>query len=276
MPVSQPDDKLDELDTPSGPGAGRRAVQAAAPWLAVAALFVFWEAGVRLFRVPDYLLPAPSEIWSQSYALKSAVWGHTLATMETIGYGFLVAVAVSLPLAVLVTASPGIAAAVYPVLVLVQSIPKVALAPVLVVALGANELPRIVVTFLVCFFPLVISIAAGLLSVPVEYLELCRACRSSYWRELWRVRLPYSVPFIFSGLKVAVTLAVVGAVVGEFVAANQGLGYLIQSSTAFFKTPLAFGAIVILAIIGIVLFQAVVTIERIFFPWSVSDDRFRY
>ncbi len=253
----------------------RRLLRAATPWLTVVALFVTWELGVRVFRVPDYLLPAPSEIWAQTYALKAAVWTHSVATMETIFWGFLLAAVVSLPLAILVTASPGIAAAVYPVLVLIQSVPKVALAPVLVVALGANALPRIVVTFLVCFFPLVISVAAGLLSVPAEYIELCRACRASRWRELRRVRLPYAVPFIFSGLKVAITLAVVGAVVGEFVAADVGLGYLIQSSTAFFKTPLAFGAIVILAVIGIVLFQAVVAIERAFFPWSVSDDRFR-
>jgi NitT/TauT family transport system permease protein len=258
-----------------GPGPLARGLRAAIPWLAVGAMFAVWELSVLAFRIPDYLLPAPSEIWTQTYALKAAVWKHSLATMETIGFGFALAVAVSLPLAVLVTASPGVAAAVYPLLVLVHSIPKVALAPVLVVALGANELPRIVVTFLVCFFPLVISIAAGLLAVPTEYIELCRACRASYWRELWRVRLPYAVPFIFSGLKVAITLAVVGAVVGEFVAANEGLGYLIQSSTAFFKTPLAFGAIVILAVIGIALFQAVVTIERTFFPWSVSDDKFR-
>jgi NitT/TauT family transport system permease protein len=265
----------EEIDLAPGPGPIVRALRAATPWLAVLALLLVWEAGVRLFRVPDYLLPTPSAIWTDTIALKGAVWGHTLATLSTIAWGFLLAVIVSLPLAVLVTASPAIGNAVYPLLVLVHSVPKVALAPVLVVALGANEMPRIVVTFLVCFFPLVISIAAGLLSVPAEYIELCRSCRASRWRELRRVRLPYAVPFIFSGLKVAITLAVVGAVVGEFVAADTGLGYLIQTSTAFFKTPLAFGAIVILAIIGILLFQAVVTIERIFFPWSVSDDRFR-
>jgi NitT/TauT family transport system permease protein len=271
----RPEVDVDAPEAPPGPGPARRALRAATPWLAVAALFLVWEVGVRTFRVPDYLLPAPTDIWAQTYALKSAVAGHTLATIETVLFGFALAAAISLPLAVAVTASPAVAAAVYPILVIVHSIPKVALAPVLVVALGANELPRIAVTFLVCFFPLVISIAAGLLSVPAEYIELCRACRASRARELWRVRLPYAVPFIFSGLKVAITLAVVGAVVGEFVASEKGLGYLIQSSTAFFKTPLAFGAIVILAIIGIALFQAVVAIERAFFPWSVSDDRFR-
>ena len=265
----------DGIDLPPGPGRLARMLAAATPWIAVLVLLMAWEGGVRSFRVPDYLLPAPSAIWTETMAIRGAVWAHTLATLHTIGWGFALAALVSLPLAVLVTASPALGAAIYPLLVLVHSVPKVALAPVLVVALGANEMPRIVVTFLVCFFPLVIAIAAGLLAVPAEYLELCRACRASRWRELRRVRLPYAVPFIFSGLKVAITLAVVGAVVGEFVAADTGLGYLIQSSTAFFKTPLAFGAIVILALIGIALFQAVVAIERIFFPWSVSEDRFR-
>lgn len=269
------DDDRGEPELPPGPTAAARALRTATPWLAVLGLFIAWEIFVRTLRIPDYLLPAPLEIWSQTYALKAMVAMHTLATLETILYGFVMAAVISLPLAVLVTASPAIASAVYPLLVIVHSIPKVALAPVLVVALGANELPRIAITFLVCFFPLVISIAAGLLAVPSEYVELCRACRASRARELWRVRLPYAVPFIFSGLKVAITLAVVGAVVGEFVASEKGLGYLIQSSTAFFKTPLAFGAIVILAIIGIALFQAVVAIERAFFPWAVSDDRFR-
>ncbi len=262
-----------ELDPP--PGVAARWLRSATPWLAVLGLMLLWEASVHLFEIPDYLLPAPSEIWRQTVGVGGSVWNHSVATMATIACGFILAVLVSFPLAILVTASPGIASAVYPLLVLVHSIPKVALAPVLVVGLGANEMPRIVVTFLVCFFPLVISIAAGLLCVPAEYIELCRSCRASRLRELWRVRLPYAVPFIFSGLKVAITLAVVGAVVGEFVAADVGLGYLIQSSTAFFKTPLAFGAIMILAVIGIALFQMVVAIERIFFPWSVSDDRFR-
>jgi NitT/TauT family transport system permease protein len=265
----------DDDDLPDRRATLARLARASVPWLSIAVLLVAWELCVRGFRIPDYLLPAPSEVWSQTWALKAAVAGHTLATLKTIAFGFGLAVAISLPLAVLVTSSPAVAATVYPVLVLVQSVPKVALAPVLVVALGANEMPRIVVTFLVCFFPLVISVAAGLLSVPSEYIELCRSCRASRWRELVRVRMPCAVPFLFSGLKVAITLSVVGAVVGEFVAADEGLGYLIQSSTAFFKTPLAFGAIVILALIGIVLFQAVVAIERAFFPWSVSDERFR-
>jgi NitT/TauT family transport system permease protein len=242
----------------------------------VAALIVFvllWEVICRVFSVPAFLVPTPSAIWTDTWKLAGQVSMHTLATTQTTLLGFLASLIVSLPLAVLLTASPAIANTVYPLLVLTQSIPKVALAPILVVIFGSNELPRVVVTFLVAFFPLVLSIAAGITSVPPELIELGRACRASRWRELWRIRLPYAVPFIFSGVKAAITLSVVGAVVGEFVNADKGLGYLIVTSTAFFQVPLAWGALVLLSLLGIILFQAVVIIEQVFFPWAVDADK---
>ncbi len=240
------------------------------PLLAVAALFALWELAVALFDIPVYLLPAPSRIWVDSTANAWTLAGHTAATLKTVLLGFLVSVLVSLPLAVVITSSVWLANAVYPVLVLTQSIPKVALAPILVILLGTNELPRIVVTFLVAFFPLVIAIATGLLSVPGELIELGRSYRGSWLQMLWRIKLPYAVPMIFSGLKVAVTLSVVGAVVGEFVNADAGLGYFIVTSTAFFETPLAFSALILLSVMGIALFQLVVFVERRFFPWSAG------
>jgi NitT/TauT family transport system permease protein len=242
----------------------------------VGALIVFvllWELICRAFSVPAYLVPAPSAIWTDTWKLAGPVWMHTLATTQTTLLGFLASLIISLPLAVLLTASPMIANTIYPLLVLTQSIPKVALAPILVVIFGSNEMPRVVVTFLVAFFPLVLSIAAGITSVPPELIELGRACRASRWRELWRIRLPYAVPFIFSGLKAAITLSVVGAVVGEFVNADKGLGYLIVTSTAFFQVPLAWGSLVLLSLLGIILFQAVVIIEQVFFPWAVDADK---
>ncbi|MDO8974108.1 ABC transporter permease [Reyranella sp.] len=241
------------------------------PLIATACLFLLWEGACRAFAIPGYLLPAPSDIWIDTMAIGSTVAGHTAATFKTVMLGFVVSILISLPLAVILTASPAIAAAVYPFLVWTQSIPKVALAPILVVLLGTNELPRIVITVLVAFFPLVISIATGLLSVPPELIELSRACRASKLSELLRIRLPYAIPFIFAGLKVAISLAVVGAVVAEFVNADAGLGFLIQTSTAFFKVPVAFGALIILSVMGVVLFQIVVVAERVFFPWSSSN-----
>jgi NitT/TauT family transport system permease protein len=258
---------------PDGRRVPRWAADIAQPVAALVALVAVWELSCRVFGLPAYLIPAPSAIFTETLALAGPVAEHTLATTETVLLGFTASLVVSLPLAVLITSSPAIANTIYPLLVLTQSIPKVALAPILVVIFGSNELPRVVVTFLVAFFPLVLAIAAGITSVPAELIELGRACKASRWRELTRIRLPYAMPFVFSGLKAAVTLSVVGAVVGEFVNADRGLGYLIVTSTAFFKVPLAWGALVLLSLLGIVLFQAVVIIEQVFFPWSVDADK---
>lgn len=243
------------------------------PVLAVLALFAAWEALVRGAGLPEYILPAPSAIYLATMEAQDAMLRHTGSTLLTILLGFGISIVISLPLAVAVTSSPNVAHAVYPILVLIQSIPKVALAPILVLALGAGEASRVTVTFLVAFFPLVISTATGLLAAPPELIELSRSLRASRWQQLFLVRLPYSVPFIFSGLKLAMTFSVVGAVVGEFVAADQGLGYQIMSATAFFRTSLAFGALLILSFLGIVLFQAVVVLERVFFPWAAQEER---
>lgn len=261
-------------ERPKPPRRRRRSAalyEVVVPLLATIGLFVAWEGACRLFEIPGYLVPSPVDIWNETMAIGPTVAGHTMATFKTVMLGFVVSILISLPLAVILTASPAIAAAVYPFLVWTQSIPKVALAPILVVLLGTNELPRIVITVLVAFFPLVISIATGLLSVPPELIELSRACRASKLSELLRIRLPYAIPFIFAGLKVAISLAVVGAVVAEFVNADAGLGFLIQTSTAFFKVPVAFGALIILSVMGVVLFQIVVVAERVFFPWSSSN-----
>lgn len=241
-------------------------------WIAVIGLFAAWEGAVRFFGIREFLLPAPSVIWTATIAVWPMVLEHAWATLVTVLLGFAASVLVSLPLAMLIASSRAISAAIYPLLVVTQSIPKVALAPILIVALGANELPRIIVTFLVAFFPLVVASVAGLLATPPELVELGRACRAGRIQELLRIRLPFAVPFVFGGLKVAAALSVVGAVVAEFVGADAGLGYLIQTSMAFFRTPLAYSAVVILALMGIVLFQAVSLAERIFFPWSSGSE----
>ncbi len=242
------------------------------PILALGLLAVAWEGSVWFFKLPKYLFPALSVIWVEFLARFDLVLAHTLATLGTVLAGFGLSILISVPLAVLIASSSLVANAVYPLLVLTQSVPKVALAPVLVVALGAGETPRLVVTLLVAFFPLVTSLATGLLATPADLIELGRSYRISWWEEMYRIRMPCAVPFLFNGLKLAITFAVVGATVGEFVAADKGLGYQIMAATAFFNTPMAFGALVILSLLGIALFQAVVLVERVFFPWSTPRE----
>lgn len=275
-----PDESGNTSSAPSAPSSGsarRRSVRAAylrrgvlLPLGALVGLGLVWEGSARFFKVPKFLLPALSTIWIES--MSRIMLDHTLATLGTVLAGFALSIAISVPLAVLIASSPLIANAVYPLLVLTQSVPKVALAPILVVALGAGETPRLVVTVLVAFFPLVTSLATGLLATPAELVELGRSYDMRWWEEMYRIRLPAAVPFLFNGLKLAITFAVVGATVGEFVAADKGLGYQIMAATAFFNTPTAFGALVMLSLLGIALFQAVVIVERVFFPWSASRE----
>ncbi|UHD46434.1 ABC transporter permease [Aureimonas altamirensis] len=239
----------------------------------IVGMFIIWEICCRAFNLPVYLLPAPSAVFAASYDSWPQLLGHLLATSRTVLYGFIASVVISIPLAMLIASSRIISEAIYPILVVTQAIPKIALAPILLVAFGAGETPRIIVTFLIAFFPLVASSVAGMLATPPELIELGRACRAGPLQEMLRIRLPFSVPFVFSGLRVAAALAVVGAVSAEFVGANAGLGFFIQSSMAYFRSPLAFSALVLLAMLGIVVFQAVNVIERLFFPWSANEGR---
>ena len=149
--------------------------------------------------------------------------------------GYFVAIAVSVPLAVALVNSRFLSRTLYPILVIVQSTPIVAVAPIIVVTLGASDLPRVVITFLIAFFPIVVSTVTGLLATPEELIELSRSLRAGRTREMLHIRLPFAVPYIFSALKISITLAIIGAVVAEFVAAERGLGFFIMFSTSFFK-----------------------------------------
>jgi len=238
----------------------------------IAALIVFWEVGVRLFHVPEFILPAPSTIWHDTSQLGFGIVTHISATVLTIVGGYLIALAISLPLAIALSSSRLLSHALYPLLIIKQSVPVVALAPILIVILGSGEAPRIAITVLIALFPMVVSTSTGLKSTPVEFVELSRAMGASWSKQLFDIRLPNAVPYIFSGAKISMTLAVVGAVVGEFVAAERGLGYLIYTSTAYFHVSIAFGAMIVLSAIGLVLFQSIVLIERLAFPWAVPEE----
>ena len=242
-----------------------------APTAALVALVVLWELAVRLFNVPNFVLPAPSKIAVAAWEHRAHLPGHTWATLWETLAGFGLSMAVGIPLAVVITSSRFLRNTIYPLLVITQSVPKVAIAPVIVVFMGIGETPKILVAFLVAFFPIVVDTATGLNAVPPELLDLSRSLKASRFQEFVKIRFPTAVPFIFSGLKVAVALSVVGAVVGEFVQADKGLGYLIVVSTSFWKTSLAFAAMVILSLMGIALFALVALVERVAFPWHAAE-----
>jgi NitT/TauT family transport system permease protein len=254
----------------SGRWLGRRLGAGLAPLLTFIVILAVWELACRAFAVPSFVLPMPSAIVRAGSDLAAAQWrGHFLSTLQVVLAGYAIAIAVSLPLAMFLSTSRLLARTVLPLLVIVQSTPIVAIAPIIVVLVGTGVLPRIIITFMIAFMPLVISTATGLQSAPAELIKLSRSLRAGRRREYLQIRLPCAAPYIFSGLKVSITLAVIGSVVGEFVASEQGLGYLILISTSFFKVAQSFAALGVLVVSSLALFQIVSLAQRLLFPWSV-------
>ncbi|MFZ4809331.1 MAG: ABC transporter permease [Hyphomicrobiaceae bacterium] len=241
------------------------------PLASLLLLVAMWEFSVWLFAIRPFLLPAPSRIFKELVNVAPHLPMNIGATLLTILLGFFTSVFVSIPLAIAIASSATVARGVYPILLITQSTPMIAIAPILVVIMGTGQLSRTTVAFLIAFFPLLISTVTGLLATPREIVDLSRMMRTSFFQDLWLIRLPNAVPFIFAGLKVAISLSVIGAVVSEFVTANAGLGYLITQSTAFFNVPLAFGAVILLATLGVSLFGLINLVQRVFFPWSVES-----
>ena len=245
----------------------RLAGETLVPAVTLIAAVVAWELATRAFRVPRFIMPAPSAILGEGWDWRYRFIEHTWVTLyETLG-GFALSMAVGVPLAVLIVYSPTLRLAIYPLIILAQSVPKIAIAPVLLLMLGFGEFPKMVVAFLVAFFPVVVDTATGLAATPPELLDLSRSYRASRFKTFLKVRLPLALPFIFAGAKVAITLAVIGAVVGEFVGSDKGLGYVILSATSYWKTELPFSAMIILSLMAIVLFAAVSLVERVVCPW---------
>lgn len=244
-----------------------------APPLAFMVLVALWEAASRLFHIPSFLLPAPSAIVTAGLDIPAAVWlGHIGATLRVALMGYAAAVVISVPLAMALVSSRLLSRTLYPILVVVQSTPIVAVAPIIVVTLGASDLPRVVITFLITFFPIIVSTVTGLLATPEELIELSRSLRAGRMREMLHIRLPFAVPYIFSALKISITLAVIGAVVAEFVAAERGLGFFIAFSTSFFKIPQAFAGLAVLVALSLILFRLCAAAQRRLVPWSLPKS----
>jgi NitT/TauT family transport system permease protein len=278
-PASSPEAKTESVAAnlagqPKGAGAWRTWADRLAPAGAFIVLICVWEGACRLLRIPSYLLPAPSAIVVAGLNVTAAQWISNIgATLRVALMGYAVAIAVSIPLAVALVSSRFLSRTLYPIIVIVQSTPIVAIAPIIVVTLGASDLPRIVITFLITFFPIVVSTVTGLMATPEELIELSRSLRAGRAREMLHIRLPFAVPFIFSALKISTTLAVIGAVVAEFVAAEHGLGFFIMFSTSFFKIPQAFAGLTVLVALSLVLFRLCSLAQRWFVPWSLPKSQ---
>jgi NitT/TauT family transport system permease protein len=231
-------------------------------------LLAAWELLVWYFKIPGWLLPSPTAIAQAMMEWRDELARHTLVTLYETLVGFAAAIALSIPLAVLIVYSPVLRNTIYPILLVFQSVPKVAIAPLLLLWIGFGELPKIVVVFLVCFFPIVVATATGLAAVPSSLMDLIRSLSASTMQTFIKIRFPTAMPHIFVGLKIAITFAVIGAVIGEFVGSESGLGFVIMVYSSQNRTPVAFGALVLLTVMSIVLYYGIAAIERIVVPWA--------
>jgi NitT/TauT family transport system permease protein len=238
------------------------------PLIGVAVILVLWQAYTRMFGISRIVLPSPSDIFLVSVARYDLLMRETWPTFLESVYGFGLAVAIGIPLAVCVANSRMLNLTLYPILVATQSVPKVAIAPIILVWFGLGIESKLAIAFLVAFFPIVVDTATGLQSTPSGLLELARSLRASRFQVFAKVQFPAALPFIFSGAKVAVTLAVIGAVIGEFVGSVGGLGNLLLTANSQLDSALAWAALVWLSILGILLFAAVALAQRLLMPWA--------
>lgn len=245
-----------------------RSLARAAPWIVVTAFFALWELGARLFEVPVFILPKPSDVALALVEWREGLWVNARQTLFTTVVGFAIAVVAGLALGLLLGYSRFAYHALYPLLVGFNSLPKVALVPVLVLWFGIGTVPAILTAFLISFFPIVVNVATGLATVSPELEDVLRSLGASRAVIFRKVGLPASMPYFFASLKVAVTLAFVGSVISETVASNRGVGYLMIAASSRFDVPLVFAGLAVIAVMGVVLYEGFALLERRLTGWA--------
>ncbi len=259
---------------PTLPGRiGRLATRVRGPVITALIVLLLWEGLTRLFGVASYLLPPPSEVFAQ-YATR---WPRILEGLRYTGVeivlGYAIAVVTSLALAVAIAYSSFIERHIYPVIVTFTIIPKIAIAPLFIIWFGFGLMPKLLLVFLLSFFPMLVNDIAGFRSVNPEIMDFARSTGASGFKLFRKIRLPQALPSIFTGARVGAINATTGAVVGEFVASDKGLGYLLLEYNGNLDTAAMFATILVLCAIGVALYYAVEWLERVTIPWHVSQRR---
>jgi ABC-type nitrate/sulfonate/bicarbonate transport system permease component len=257
--------------TPAVAGAAKsgwsRVRSVAAPLLLAATILVAWELAVIFLAIPSYVLPAPSRIAAEIFVDRRVIFSQLGVTLFEILGGYILSCVVGFCLSILIVYSSAFRRGVLPLVVASQTIPVIAIAPILVIWFGYNLIPRIIITALVAFFPLTISFVTGLQTIEPGFIDFFRSLKANEIQIFTKLRLPAALPNIFGGLKVASTLAVIGATIGEWVGASAGLGYLMAQDTMQLNTTRVFAALFVLGAFGMVFFAAVGLIERLSMPW---------
>jgi NitT/TauT family transport system permease protein len=241
-------------------------------WLPALILFlvtvVLWEAAVRIFSISSFIIPAPTKIVQALVAQWGALMHATAVTAGEILFGFLVSVAVGVALALVIVRFDWLGRALYPLVVLFQNVPKVALAPIFILWFGYGLVPKIGLILVIAFFPVTLSMLAGMQSVDNSLLALMNSVGAGPTEVLLRIRVPHSLPSLMAGTKIAATLSVIGAIVGEFAGASDGLGYTIQFASTQLDTAQVFAALLLVSVLGIAFYYAAEVLERAVVPWA--------
>jgi NitT/TauT family transport system permease protein len=248
--------------------------QRALPWLVAIGAIVLWQLVCMVLRVETFILPAPTEVWVSLVKYHKPIAMHSLQTLVTTLVGFGLAVVFGMLLGLALGASRMVYDGVYPVMVAFNSIPKVAIVPVLVIWFGIGTVPAILTAFLISFFPIVVNVATGLATIEPELQDVLRSLGARKSQILWKIGIPRSLPYFFASLKVAITLAFVGSIVSETVAANAGIGYLMMAASSRFDVPLVFAGLVVVAVLGVVMYEIFVYLERRFTFWATRGTEF--
>jgi NitT/TauT family transport system permease protein len=245
----------------------QRAGELIKPLVGLILIVGIWQFWARTRAAGSLVLPAPSDVWTYVRQNPGRLWTHAWATLRVVFVAFGISVAAGVLISILFDLSSLVRSMFMPLLVVTQVTPVVAVAPLLVIWLGFGDAPKIAVAILVSFFPILVNTLAGLREVPRDFSDLARSLCASKPQLLRRIKLPNAVPYMFAGARVSITLAIIGAVVGEFVAADKGLGFLILRGSAQLQPELMWAAVLTLAFMGVVLFNAVRLVEFVAVPW---------
>lgn len=249
----------------------RRLGPAARTAASVVALLVIWEALVRLADIKPYIMPAPSEVLMEIWSRHARYLQAADYTLRPMLLGFAAAVVIGVALSLIVAFSRRTEETVYPLLVFFQIVPKIAVAPLFIIWFGFGLFPKVLLVFLLSFFPVVVAAITAFRSIDADIMDLARTTGASRWRVFCRVELPHALPTLFTGIKVAAALSATAAVVAEFVASDRGLGNMLLEANGNLNTTMAFGSIFVLTLLGFALYAAVEAIERLLIPWHVSQ-----
>jgi NitT/TauT family transport system permease protein len=252
----------------------KSALRRALPWLVIIGMFLVWEALCRLFRVPEFVLPLPSQIFAVLFQRWDALLPHATQTLMTTVIGFIGGVIAGTLIGIAIGSSRLVYDAMYPLLVGFYSIPKVAVVPILVVWFGSGTVPAVITSLVICIFPVVVNVATGLATTEPELEDVLRALGASKADILWGVGIPRSMPYLFASLKIAITLAFVGTVISETVAANRGIGNMMIIASSNIDVPLVFAGLFILAFMGIALYAAFALLEQRMTGWAMRKSEF--